>query len=207
MKEKLQLLIIPGGNTFKSRKDFLNYLKTEKISLEKKKRWYMDFDNELGGKFDIIQLEMPLKENAHYDEWKAHFENYTPYLKDNITLIGSSLGGIFLAKYLSEAKFPKKILATHLIAPPFDNTIPGEDLVNGFKLKSNLSLLEKNSPNLYLHFSMDDKTVPIIHLEKYKKRLRHAKFLIYKSKQGHFKVKTFPELFKIIQRDKECLKY
>jgi predicted alpha/beta hydrolase family esterase len=115
--------------------------------------------------------------------------------------MGISLGGIFLAKYLSEHKFPKKILATYLICPPFDNTLHSEDLVGGFKLKSNLSLLEKNTKKLYLMFSRDDDVVPIAHAEKFKKKLKNAKFVIYKSKNGHFNVSNFPEIIKMIKAD------
>ena len=66
---------------------------------------------------------MPLQDNAKYEEWKILFERYIPHLKDNVILMGNSLGGIFLAKYLSENKFPKKILSTYLTCPPFDNTV------------------------------------------------------------------------------------
>ncbi len=144
---------------------------------------------------------MPLQDNAKYDEWKIYFERYFPQLKNNIILIGSSLGGIFLAKYLSENKFPKKILSTYLICPPYNNTLPKEDLVGGFKLKSDLSLLENNSKNLYLMFSKDDEVVPISHAKKFKKKLKNAKIIIYESKNGHFKISEFPEIVKMIKSD------
>ena len=144
---------------------------------------------------------MPLQDNARYDDWKIHFERYLPKLKNHIILIGSSLGGIFLAKYLSENKFPKKILSVYLICPPFDNTLPSEDLVNGFKLKSNLSLIEKNCRKINLLFSKDDGVVPVAHAEKYKKKLKNASIIIYKSKNGHFNISKFPELIKMIKKD------
>ena len=78
---------------------------------------------------------MPLQENAKYNDWKIFFERYIPFLRNNVILIGASLGGIFLAKYLSENKFPKKILSTYLICPPFDNTTLGEDLVGVVTVK------------------------------------------------------------------------
>ena len=144
---------------------------------------------------------MPQSDDAKYEDWKINFERYFPYLRNNIILIGGSLGGIFLAKYLSENRFPKKILATYLICPPFDDTVIGEDLAGGFKLKSDLSLLEKNSKNLYLMFSKDDDSVPISHAEKYGKKLKNSKIIIYKSKSGHFKISKFPEIVEMIKNN------
>lgn len=200
--KKTQIFIIHGGNTFKNRKDYLHYLKTRKISLETFKSWAREYlDKELGKKFEIIRPRMPLQDNSKYEDWKIHFERHFPYLKNNIILMGNSLGGIFLAKYLSEHKFPKKILSTYLVCPPFDDTVNGETLVSGFKLKSDLSKLEKNSKNLYLMFSADDNVVPVSHAEKYRKKLKKAKIIIYKSKNGHFRVSTFPEIVKFIKGD------
>ena len=197
-----QIVLIHGGMTFKSKKDYIKYLKTKEISIEPKIKWQGTYlTKNLGKKFQIIRPKMPLKENANYEEWRIFFERHFPFLKNNIILIGNSLGAIFLAKYLSENKFSKKILSTYLICPPYDNTLPGEDLVNGFKLKSNLSLLEKNTKNLYLMFSEDDDVVPVSHAEKYRKKLPNAKIIIYKSKNGHFRIPKFPEIIKLIKQD------
>lgn len=202
MKKKVQILMVHGGMTFKNKADYLRFLKTRPISIEKKIRWSEEyFDKELGKGFEIIRPRMPLQDYAKYHDWKIYFERHIPYLRNYIILIGGSLGGIFLAKYLSEHKFSKKILSTYLICPPFDNTITGEDLVGGFKLKSDLSLIERNSKNLYLLFSKDDNTVPVSHAEKYRKKLKNAKIIIYKSKNGHFKIPKFPEIVHMIKND------
>ena len=202
MKKKTQIFLIHGGSTFKNKKDYLSHLKNKEVSIEKKIRWSDDYlDKEVGKKFEIIRPRMPLSENAKYSDWKLYFERFIPLLKNNVILIGNSLGGIFLAKYLSEHKFPKKILSTYLVCPPFDDTIPTEDLVGGFKLKSNLSLLEKNSKNLYLLFSKNDDVVPVSHAEKYRNKLKNAKIVIYKNKNGHFKISKFPEIVEMIKSD------
>lgn len=207
MKKKKQIFMIHGGMTFKNQKDYLNYLKNREVSIEKKMRWAEGYiEKELGKKFQIIRPRFPLSENAKYNDWKINFEKYIPLLKNNVILIGNSLGSIFLAKYLSEHKFPKKILATYLVCPPFDDTCFEEDLVGGFKLKSDLSLLEKNSKNLTLMFSKDDDSVPVSHAEKYRRKLKNAKIIIYKSKNGHFKIKKFPEIVKMIKNDISKLK-
>lgn len=190
--------------TFRNRKDYLYYLKTREVKLKSSKRYHREyFDEKLGKSFEIIRPTMPLADDAKYEDWKIAFERYIPFMRNNIILIGGSLGGIFLAKYLSENKFPKKILATYLICPPFDDTCFEEALVGGFKLKSDLSLLEKNSEKLTLMFSKDDDDVPVEHALKYRKKLKNAKIIIYKSKNGHFRVSTFPEIIKMIKEDKK----
>lgn len=202
MKNKIQVFFIHGGTTFKSYKDYLHFLKTREVSIEPKIYWSNEYlSKSLGSDFDIIRPRMPLQDNAKYKEWKINFESYFSKLKNNIILIGSSLGGIFLAKYLSENIFPKKILSIYLICPPFDNDLSSEDLVGGFKLKSDLSKIEKNCKNINLLFSEDDNVVPIAHAQKYAKKLPTAKIFILKGKNGHFKISKFPEIVKMIKSD------
>ena len=202
MMMKKQIFIIGGGNTFKNRKDYLSYLKTRKINIEKKPNWSTNYlDKELGKNFQIIRPRMPLEDNAKYDEWKIYFERFFPYLRNNVILIGNSLGGIFLAKYLSENIFPKKILSVYLICPPFDDRLPNENLVGGFKIKSDMTLLGKNCKNVHLLFSVDDNVVPISHSKKYSRKLKNAKIIIYKNKNGHFQISKFPEIIKMIKKD------
>ncbi len=200
MKNKDQIFIIHGGMTFKNKKDYLSFLKNRQVSVEKKVTWSAEWlDKKLGKEYEIIRPRMPLQDNAKYEEWKIHFERFIPLLSNGVIFIGSSLGGIFLAKYLSEHKFPKKIQGVFLICTPFDNTIEGEDLVGGFRLKSDLSLLEKNTRNLYLLFSQDDDVVPVSHAEKFRRKLNGSNIIIYKSKNGHFKIAEFPEIVKMIK--------
>lgn len=202
MKNKTQVFLIHGGETFKSRKDYLNFLKNIEVSLEERKSWSGDFlKNSLGGKFEFIKPRMPLAWDAKYEDWRIYFEKYIPHFKKDLILIGNSLGGIFLAKYLSENKFPKKILSTYLICPPYDNSQRGNDLAGGFSLKKDLSLLEKNTKNLYLMFSSDDEVVPVSHAEKYRKKLKKADIIIFESKNGHFRVSEFPEIVEMIKSD------
>lgn len=200
MKAKPQIIFIHGGMTFKNRKDYLKFLKTRSVSLGKREKLNREYlDKKLGKEYEISRLQMPLVENAKYEEWKIHFERYIPHLRHGVILIGNSLGGIFLAKCLSESKFPKKIRAVFLVCPPFDGSLSNEDLVGGFRLRSNLSLLDKCSKNLYLMFSEDDDIVPAEHAEKYRNKLPNANIIIYKSKNGHFMVSEFPEIVGLIK--------
>lgn len=200
--KKTQILIIHGGMTFKNKKDYIRFLRKRTISIKEKINWSGDYlKKNLGRNFEIIKPRMPLQDNARYKEWKIHFERFFPQLQHDIILIGSSLGGIFLAKYLSEKKFPKKILATYLICPPYDDSLPQEDLAGGFKLPADLSLLQKNSARLRLLFSEDDNVVPVSHAQKYKKKLDTADIVLFKSKNGHYNIAEFPELIAMIKED------
>lgn len=201
-KKKIQVLIVHGGTTFKNEKDYLHYLKTKKVSTKKKISWSGDYlEKSLGKRFEIIMPRMPLQDNAKYRDWKIFFERYLDLLKNKYILIGSSLGGIFLAKYLSEKKLPKRALSVYLVCPPFDNTLSTEDLVGGFKLKADLSLVEKNCKNLHLLFSKGDDVVPVSHADKYKRKFEKAHVVVYRSKGGHFNIAKFPEIVKMILAD------
>ncbi len=54
---------------------------------------------------------MPNALNAKYLEWKILLGRLAPCFNKEAAFIGHSLGGIFLAGYLAENEFPKKILA------------------------------------------------------------------------------------------------
>lgn len=200
--KKHQIFYIHGGMTFKTKKEYLHWLKHRDISVKSKLRWSGEYlTKSLGKNFDIIRLRMPLSEDAYYSDWATHFSRYLPFMKKNVILIGESLGGVFFAKYLSENKLKHKALSVFLVCPPFDNTLGGEDLVNGFTLKSDLSLLEKNTKNLYLLFAKKDDVVPVTHAAKYAKKLKNAKIVVYKHIKGHFRVSEFPEIVKLIKSD------
>lgn len=202
MKNIAQIFFIHGGMTFRRHKDYLNFLKNREISIKKKIRWFDQYiEKALGSGFEIIRPRMPLQENAKYSEWKINFERYFPELRNGIILVGGSLGGIFLAKYLSENRFPKKILSVYLVCPPFDNTLSTEDLAGGFRLKSDLSLIEQNCRNVNLLFSKNDNVVPVEHAKKYAAKLQKANIVIYDHIKGHFKISEFPEIVKMIKRD------
>lgn len=200
VNKKTQIVYIHGGFTFKNLKDYIHFLKTREIKLVRSKKWHEDYlDKKLGKDFEIIRPRMSSPENAKYFFWKINFERYFPYFRDNLILVGGSLGGIFLAKYLSENRFPKKIKAVYLVCPPYDNSLEQEDLAGGFKLKSDLSLIEKNCKNINLLFSRNDDIVPVAHAAKYAKKLKNAKIIIYDHIPGHFLISEFPEIVKMIK--------
>jgi len=202
--KKIDILSIHGGTTFRNRVGYLDYLKNHKrVYMEPKEKWSGKYlDDALGKNYRIIRPQMPLKDNAKYEDWKIYFEKHLPLLSQKYILIGTSLGGIFLARYLSENKLKHKPLAVFMVAPPFDDTVtgPGEELVGGFKLKNDLSLITENCKNVTMMFSEDDPTVPKNHAEKYRAKLPEANIKIYKGKNGHFIVGKLPEIVRMIKK-------
>ncbi len=84
-----------------------------------------------------------------------------------------------------------------------DNNLPHEDLLGGFKLEKDLSLIYKNCQNTHFIFSNDDDVVPLSQAEKYQKKIKDIKIYFFDNMNGHFRCEKFPELIKMIKND--CL--
>lgn len=197
--DKRQVIVIHGGETFASREAYIEWLKAEEFVLEQfvSLRWKARLQEELGEWYEVIQPRMPNSLNATYEEWKIWFEKYLPQIAHDLIFVGHSLGGIFLAKYLSEEKLDKNVLGTFLVAPPFDDADSTYTLAD-FVLPDSLELFEEQSKIIHLYFSTDDPSVPFVDLAKYQKKLPNARASIF-SDRGHFKLETFPEIVEDIR--------
>ncbi len=195
---KQQVFIIHGGNVSNNYQEYLKYLKAKKVTLDDfhRKDWKSSLGEKLGRNFEVHNPVMPNKQNAKYLEWKIYFEKIIPLMKAPIILVGHSLGGIFLTKYLSEKKFPKKILATFLIAAPFTN--PTKNPLADFNLGPKPDRLAQQGGSVYFYQSKDDKVVPYSNVVSYQKVLPGATYRIYQNR-GHFNVATLPELVRDIK--------
>lgn len=188
-----QVVIIGGGTSFNSYKEYISFLNNTKVNLDRlksRKDWKDSLGDLLGDNFDVYVPKMPNITYARYEEWKNWIEKIIPLLGNSITLIGHSLGGIFLAKYLSENDSPKKIMSTIFVSAPFDIEI-GEEKLFEFSLDKPLDKLTKQGGKIYLIHSEDDPVVPIEQLNKYKNSLPSAEVVLFKDR-GHFKQESFP---------------
>jgi hypothetical protein len=140
---------------------------------------------------------MPNSLNAKYIEWKIIFDKLAPFLNDRVVLIGHSLGGVFLAKYLSENKFPKKIIATFLVSAPFGDK-NFEPTLADFIFNGDLSKLQEQGGKIFLYYSKDDLCVPFTDLERYKQELPEAEAMVFEDR-GHF---NQPEFLEIVEKIK-----
>jgi len=134
---------------------------------------------------------MPNRQNARYDEWSLWLERHVPFLRDGVILVGHSMGGIFLAKYLSENVFPVRIGMLALVAAPFDDETNGS--LGDFVLSDNLENVSRQVGTILLFHSQDDPAVPFTECAKYARALPEAETIVLDGR-GHFLDPDFPEL-------------
>ena len=198
---KKQVVIIHGGDAYTSYERYIESLKGEELDIQDLRQdnnmWRRTLGSNLGPDFEVIAPKMPCQQNAKYAEWKIWFDKLVPQLNDEVILIGHSLGGIFLAKYLSENKFPKKIRATFLVAPPYDDGTDGDPIAD-FSLTERLNLFAEQGGEIRIYHSSDDQIVDDSDLKAYQKALPMAKPVLFSDK-GHFIIKEFPEIVKDIR--------
>jgi predicted alpha/beta hydrolase family esterase len=201
--QKQQVVFIHGGSAYSNYEDFLTFLRNKPLRdlpwIEPLKKWTSTLRDDLGESYEVFMPSMPNSQNAKYGEWKCWFERYFEYLHDDVILVGWSLGGYFLVKYLLEEEIPFQIKSLFLLSAPFENDdFVGEDGGDFSFDNSKMDPLEKKAPKIYLFHSMDDTIVPFSHAEKYQKAISKAELISF-TDRNHFLVEQFPELLEKIR--------
>lgn len=188
-----QVVVIHGGDSFATYEEYLQFLRDFPIEVVMAggKGWKSGLVEMLGEGYEVILPSMPNKQNARYEEWRIWFEKYVPFLRDGAVLVGHSLGGSFLARYLAENRLPVSVRGTFLIAAPYDED-DGRPL-HEFAAPASLDLLAEQGGALFLYHSSDDPIVPISELAKYQAALPQAHARVFDDRH-HFIGEEFPEL-------------
>jgi hypothetical protein len=196
---KRQVIFIHGGDPHDSYKQYIDFLRNFRLDFERAlgRGWRGTLQKKLGKKFEVIAPRMPNSLNAKYLEWEIWFKKFIPHMEKEVILGGHSLGGIFLAQYLSENKFPKKIRGLFLVAPPFKGN-NGKDPMADFILPKDISQFTKYGEKIHLYHSEDDKLVWKSDFNRYVEAIPNAQVRVFKNR-GHFLGDKFPELVKDIK--------
>ncbi len=194
---KKQVLVIHGGDFFDTREAFFTDLKkqsfdAEELAPEERKRWKDNLAADLGSGYEVFRPRMPLPMFARYEEWKVWFEKMIPHMRDGIVLVGHSLGGTFLVRYLGENTLSVKVRALFLIAPYFAARKGSPEADSGWTIGS-IDSLEPQTGDAFIYQSEDDTNVPVSHAKEYASRIPKARLVIFKDR-GHFRTERFPEL-------------
>lgn len=205
MENKKQIIFIRGGETFKNKEDFYEYLENKEIDLvDTWKSWRDWLSRELFESFDFFTPDMPCKQNSDYKAWKIWFEKYLNLIPgDEIILIGYSLGGTFLLKYLSENKINKKIIQLNLVSScvfdNFDESATKERL-DTFNLNlETISDISSLCNDIHLYHSKDDTCVSFKNFEFLREKLPNATSHEFNDR-NHFFQPTFPEILEVINK-------
>ncbi len=189
-----QVVVIHGGDSFPTYDAYLANLRDKTIDLDRYRPhpdWKTHLPEALGAEYDILMPRMPNATNARYTEWALLFGKIAPLLDEEVILVGHSLGAVFLARYLSEHRFPVRIAATFLLAAPYD---AAGDLSEEFTAPASLDLLAKQGGKIFLYHSEDDLVVPFAELAKYQAALPSATACTFSDRGHFFGQSSFPEL-------------
>lgn len=196
---KKQVLYIHGGDAFSRQEDFLHYLQTVAIrnlpESETKVIWSSTLAEDLGAQYEVFTPTMPNKQNASYVEWSIWFKRHCSFLRDGAILVGWSLGGMFLAKFLAEEEVsfvPGKVFLLAAPCGSYDDDLGNDCGSFQFKIEV-LNRLRTAGFSLEIWHSTDDFVVPFSAANAYATALPEAKTRFFSDK-NHFLVPTLPEL-------------
>jgi predicted alpha/beta hydrolase family esterase len=190
-----QVVYMHGGEAFdgfwEGMQSYVMNTTSKVFSFKKRtlKKWPDFLETDLSDRV-VIKLKMPSKYNAKYAAWKHHFEAQFKDFDDTVILLGWSLGGNFMAKYLAENTPPFKIESVHLVAPCFG-------LGGGFWLSDDFPGRLKDL-TVHLYHSKDDFVVDFSDFKKYEKALPRAKTHVF-TDRNHFLQTDFPELIETLK--------
>lgn len=195
---KPQIVFIHGGDSFDTDTEFYQYLHDKEFDpyAQERKRWRDWIKVETQDTHECFLLQMPNALDADYTAWSIWFEKVIPFLHNGVTLVGHSLGGSFLLRYLTQNKLPVTVTALHLVAPCVDTLdCPG---MGNFATDLSVWSGFASVPNVvHLWHSTDDALVPYHHTERFAAVYPSAIVHTF-SNRFHFIEETFPELLETL---------
>jgi predicted alpha/beta hydrolase family esterase len=126
----------------------------------------------LGAEYDVRYPRMPGESNSTMRTWKVKIARELEALDGEVILVGHSVGGAALLKYLSEENAEKAMAGLFLLAAPSwdDENWNFDDL----RLPRDLAATLSRVPRIFLYHNRDDEIVPFRHLALHAARLPRA---------------------------------
>jgi len=183
---KMNCIIIHGSN----KKD-LERMKEEGLLPQNKRHWIPWIKQELEKRgIKTFTPLMPRNWAPEYDEWKKEFGKLHVY--ENTVLVGHSLGGAFLVRWLGETK--KKVKKLILLVPAYDSRVYPylKDFLD-FEIDETI----KERVEEIVIFSSDEDRHTLDSVKFYNEKLKGRLIEIKGMKhfiEKYMKTKEFPEL-------------
>ena len=126
---------------------------------------------ELGPDYEVLFPPMPDPDDPHYDPWSRRLEEILDAAESPLVVVGHSLGGSVVLKYLSEHGRPEPVIGLVLVATPYWGQSGWE---REWALPEGWPDPASELPPTVLVHSRDDEEIPFAHLELYAQRLPAA---------------------------------
>ena len=123
----------------------------------------------LGPPYEVLYPKMPNPDQPIYEQWKQAIKKELAKLDDGVILIGHSLGGSVILKFLSEEKIAKKIDGLFMIGSPYWGKRNWK--VNEYILKEKFAACLPDVNEIFIYHSRRDSVVPFKHLSYYAEQL------------------------------------
>ena len=126
----------------------------------------------LGVAYDVRCPKMPDEDHPVYEAWKERIAKELDALDGEVILVGHSLGGSILLKYLSEEEVDKPVAGLFLVATPYWGVEDWE--VGEYALQEDFASKIPKEMTVFLYHSRDDEVVPFAHVALYAEKLPRA---------------------------------
>lgn len=126
----------------------------------------------LGSSYRVAFPSMPTAEDSAFEDWTNVIRTELGKLAGPVVLVGHSVGGSVLLKYLAQQQVPD-VSSVHVLAAPFwgaDDFWSWEDAELPADAASRLAYV----PRLLLYHCQNDEVVPFAHLESLSQLLPQA---------------------------------
>lgn len=151
----------------------------------------------LGGDYEVVVPLMPDPENPRFDAWGKKIDTIMQRLQGELLLVGHSLGGSVLLKYLSESMSNSTtIKAVFLVATPFWGSKDWQ--IEEFELKKDFINSLPFISKIFLYHSKGDEWVPVQHMMLYAQQFPQTTIRLLEGDEHEF-FNGLPELVKDIK--------
>lgn len=137
----------------------------------------------LGANWEVHYPQIPAEENCPYPSWSAEIDARLASMKGPVALVGHSIGGSVLLKYLCDRPSPSRITGLSVIAAPYWGADPSWRW-DEMTLPADATVRLAGDWPLVFHHSRDGEIVPFSHLALYAARLPRAMVREYDGR-GH----------------------
>ncbi len=134
---------------------------------------------------------MPSPGRPTYRAWRAAVNDVLNETDGPLLLIGHSLGGSVLLKYLTDTLSARPIRGLFLVATPYWGGTDWES--DDFTLRAGYADAIPADLPVFLYHSRDDDVVPVAHAERYRAEIPHAVLRLVDGR-GHEFGDGLPEL-------------